>query len=40
MTNLFDLQQTRRSIYALGNHINLSEEAVSDLIFKTGKFYN
>ncbi|KRL61657.1 nitroreductase family protein [Latilactobacillus fuchuensis] len=37
MTNLFDLQQTRRSIYALGNHINLSEEAVSDLIFKTIK---
>ena len=35
MTNLFDLQQQRRSIYALGQNIDLTEAEVSELIFKT-----
>ena len=37
MTNLFDLQQQRRSIYALGQNIDLTEAEVSELIFKTIK---
>lgn len=37
MTNFFDLQQTRRTIYALGKNIKLSEAEVSELIFKTIK---
>lgn len=37
MTNLFDLQQQRRSIYALGQNIDLTEAEVSELIFKTVK---
>lgn len=37
MTNLYDLQQKRRSIYALGQNIDLTEAEVSELIFKTIK---
>ena len=37
MTNLFDLQQQRRSIYALGQNIDLTEAEVSELIYKTIK---
>ncbi|WP_436630044.1 nitroreductase family protein [Latilactobacillus sakei] len=37
MTNLFDLQQQRRSIYALGQNIDLTEAEVSELIFKIVK---
>ncbi|GEA75922.1 hypothetical protein LSA01_00010 [Latilactobacillus sakei] len=37
MTNLFDLQQQCRSIYALGQNIDLTEAEVSELIFKTIK---
>ncbi|WP_424349563.1 nitroreductase family protein [Latilactobacillus sp. 5-91] len=37
MTNLYDLQQQRRSIYALGQNIDLTEAEVSELIFKTIK---
>lgn len=37
MTNLYDLQKQRRSIYALGQNIDLTEAEVSELIFKTIK---
>ncbi|KRM22303.1 nitroreductase family protein [Latilactobacillus graminis] len=37
MSELFDLQQQRRSIYALGKNITMHESQLSELIFKTIK---
>ncbi|MGO3540676.1 MAG: nitroreductase family protein [Latilactobacillus curvatus] len=37
MTELFDLQQTRRTIYALGKNVSMSEAELSELIFNTIK---